>query len=587
MKKIITALAAFSFIMAGVSAVAAPIPSVGDPGRFWSIPNDADRGQFIMEFIDSFPGEPGSSLLPNVGVSRYNDADPTCANLQDPKCASGNVRYQAVVPICVGPSDVNCTEEVGVIDESGKKTAAQFDRYFPLKAQNQFEGNPQFKLPSGVAGSLLSLPAAPHEGGNAYYLSVQLNGGGGNLNSILLSEFSVQLSPVKLETVGTPCTAEKCQDTGWSKLGERSDGYNPNKEIWLQQGPGFTGSNFCVASSDREGLCAQKYAFPAGFKYYVKVRTQQLPAGWLHGRISEPEIQIKEQSGVSVIEMQGIPVAVPAVYKMYRYEIMPQKLKDQYDVITGAYKKDPGFISDPTTAVQGGRTSHSPDPLQRNNIYAPTPYSKQGMEQLNLWLPFIEDRATASLSFWSVRTLSPGEMEGSSKCFQDSKNVTGIVTTNATQYSAGPPAFNKSEGTLNYQVSAPHYSPDKSEFKGSYDLVMRSDVARCIYGFSKAPISATLEVTSSDGTPQIATTIIGEKNGWVYLRAKNFGFSDPIIKAKLSQEPEVVVTPTPTPTPSVTTKPVAKKITVTCVKGKTTKKVTAVKPKCPTGFKKK
>ena len=30
-----------------------------------------------------------------------------------------------------------------------------------------------------------------------------------------------------------------------------------------------------------------------------------------------------------------------------------------------------------------------------------------------------------------------------------------------------------------------------------------------------------------------------------------------------------------------------KKTTITCVKGKTTKKVTAVKPKCPSGYKKK
>jgi hypothetical protein len=34
-------------------------------------------------------------------------------------------------------------------------------------------------------------------------------------------------------------------------------------------------------------------------------------------------------------------------------------------------------------------------------------------------------------------------------------------------------------------------------------------------------------------------------------------------------------------------KVVAKKTTITCVKGKTTKKVTAVNPKCPTGYKKK
>ena len=65
------------------------------------------------------------------------------------------------------------------------------------------------------------------------------------------------------------------------------------------------------------------------------------------------------------------------------------------------------------------------------------------------------------------------------------------------------------------------------------------------------------------------------------------------------------VTPTPTPTPVVTPTPSAtatatssatptviaispaKKTTITCVKGKTTKKVTAVNPKCPKGYKKK
>ena len=40
--------------------------------------------------------------------------------------------------------------------------------------------------------------------------------------------------------------------------------------------------------------------------------------------------------------------------------------------------------------------------------------------------------------------------------------------------------------------------------------------------------------------------------------------------------------------PAPILKPVAaKKMTITCVKGKTTKKVTAVKPKCPAGYKKK
>ena len=591
MKKILTALVAFSFVIAGLSAVNAAVPSVGDPGRSWSIPDDGERGKFVMNFLDTRPGESGSNLVPNKPLSRYEETDPTCASLQDPKCSSGEFHYEAVIPYCVGPGDVNCTEEVGIIDESGKKTAAKFDRYFPVKAQNQYVGDPQYKLPSGVAGSLFSLPAAPHDGGDTYHLSVQMKGGtsGQTKNEIQMREFSVQLSPVKLENIAGACTGDRCADAGWMLLQSSQEGNNTGKDVWGKAENTFKGASYCVARSSREGMCAQKYAFPAGYKYYVKVRTLQLPAGWMHGRIAEPDIQIKEQSGISIIEMQGIPVAVPAIYKMYRYESMPQSLKDQYDVSTGAYKLDPNFLRNPIDAVQGGSTSHSPDPLQRNNIYQPTPFSKEGMEQLKIWLPFVEDKATASLSYWSVRTLSFAEMEGSSKCYQDSKSVTGIVTTNATQYSAGPPKFDTTEGTLNYQVAAPHYSSDKSDFKGTYDLVIRSDVARCIYGFSKAPINASISITSADGVPQVATTIIGEKDGWVYLRAKNFGFSTPIIKAKLTQEPEVVVAPTPapTPTPTASSKPVVKKITITCVKGKTSKKVTAVKPKCPTGYKKK
>jgi hypothetical protein len=53
---------------------------------------------------------------------------------------------------------------------------------------------------------------------------------------------------------------------------------------------------------------------------------------------------------------------------------------------------------------------------------------------------------------------------------------------------------------------------------------------------------------------------------------------------KLTQEAEL----TPSPTPVATSKPAAaKKGTITCVKGKISKKVTAVNPKCPTGYKKK
>jgi hypothetical protein len=94
-------------------------------------------------------------------------------------------------------------------------------------------------------------------------------------------------------------------------------------------------------------------------------------------------------------------------------------------------------------------------------------------------------------------------------------------------------------------------------------------------------------VLSENGEKQVAVTTVNEKDGWLYLSAKGFTFSAPVVTVKLSQE-KAVEDLIPTPTPSTSAKPATmKKSSITCVKGKTTKKVTAVNPKCPTGYKKK
>jgi len=196
------------------------------------------------------------------------------------------------------------------------------------------------------------------------------------------------------------------------------------------------------------------------------------------------------------------------------------------------------------------------------------PIALAGMKAI---APVVGDKANADASSWSFRTLSESEMTGSNLCFTKKSGVKGLVTTNSTTYSAGPPRF--SNGVLNYQVASPHFNPDGTVFKGNYNLVITSEVARCLYGFSSAPVNATISVTSADGTPQIATTVVGEKDGWLYLKANNFEFSAPTVQVKLSQEGSTVVA----------TKAGPKKIT--CVKGKVSKVVTSAT--CPTGYKKK
>jgi hypothetical protein len=98
-------------------------------------------------------------------------------------------------------------------------------------------------------------------------------------------------------------------------------------------------------------------------------------------------------------------------------------------------------------------------------------------------------------------------------------------------------------------------------------------------------VQASVSVINSSGEQQITTSTLTEKNGWLRLSVKGFTYSSPTLRVKLTQEAEK---PVATPSPSASAAPaVSKKVTITCVKGKTSKKVTAVKPVCPTGFKKK
>ena len=130
-----------------------------------------------------------------------------------------------------------------------------------------------------------------------------------------------------------------------------------------------------------------------------------------------------------------------------------------------------------------------------------------------------------------------------------------------------------------------------------------------MYGFSNAPVTATISVIAADGSQVLASTLLRESNGWLYLQAKGFTFSSPTVLVQLHQEQAPLPTPSPSavdattntsgtdqtnsnsvvavkPTPAPSVKPIAK-TTITCIKGKLKKVVTGVKPTCPAGYKKK
>jgi hypothetical protein len=192
--------------------------------------------------------------------------------------------------------------------------------------------------------------------------------------------------------------------------------------------------------------------------------------------------------------------------------------------------------------------------------------SYNSMDWVDQFRNAAKDTAAAITTAWNFSTLN-SQFANGNVCMSDKTRVVGVVTTNATALSDGIPVFAK--GMLDYKVAGLHYAPDsKTLNEGTYDLIMRSDVARCLYGFTSAPVSAKISITGEAGENKVATTVVAEKDGWIKLGAYGFTFSSPTISVKLSQAKAV-------------------KTTITCTKGKLVKKVTGVGPKCPAGYKKK
>ena len=559
-----------------------------DPDEGWALPNSSgDVGSQNALFIEN-AGAAYSALIDKSKMASapgVSQVDPTCSSTSDEKCDFSNFAFTAQIPVCQNATDQNCIESIGAIDEKSGDHVGVFQSYYPAKAQNQYVGNSSWKLPSGVSGSLFTIPGANGATGNTYYVSVVL-AGHGNKNQdpiTTLDGFTASITPVQIQDITKQeginrawCKSPSgtCDD-GWNLIDQ---GQNGNSNWGIAGGAGNDGVHSCAATSWADRTCAEKQAFPAGFKFYIKARFTLPPTGWLHGRLDDPTITLTESAGVTKLTVQAAPVVVPLIYKNYLWAQMPLALQDLYDPKNGNYK----YLK-PGDTTGFGRTGWSEDPLKRAITVQPRPYDQSAISQLAAWLPWVDNTATAVPHYWSLQSLSAQELVGANPCFTNPLELNGIVTTNATTYAPGPPVYDKAHGDLNYQVAAPHFAKRDQLFTGLYDLVMRANVARCVYGFSNAPIKASISVVSASGAPQVATTVVGEKNGWLHLSARGFEFSAPTVKVKMQQEK---MAPTPPASVGPVQQPATKTTSLTCIKGKVLKKIVAINPACPKGYKK-
>ena len=426
-------------------------------------------------------------------------------------------RVFSVLPVCNQVDSEDCVQDLYVSNASGEFIKGEFIRNV---SGPKFDADQALGLIEGSTQALYRVPGAINAGGTDTYVvnvRAQLDYRA-RIGKFSVGEFGATVLPYR-ETPSNDQTMEYAETVGFGGI----------------QTVASYGNNTACAWNEA-GRCGVTVRYREGQKVKLSFRATNELAGWFSGRIKGPELQIEKFSPTAnLFTVSGAPVAVP----QFR-AVVPKTSTISLVVENVARNPNTGGISNNANSGRGS------------------------FDFLTQFKDFVGDKAVGFINPFSLTTV-----RGGSGCFADTSKVLGIVTTDSMVFEGSPPVF--TNGQLEYKVAGLHYAPDgKTVIEGNYDLVMRSEVARCLYGFTSAPVQASISVVSENGEAKVATTVLSESKGWLKLAAYGFTFSNPSILVKLTQA-----------------RVVPKKTTVLCVKGKVAKKVTAVNPKCPAGFKKK
>jgi hypothetical protein len=252
-----------------------------------------------------------------------------------------------------------------------------------------------------------------------------------------------------------------------------------------------------------ENQCAVIQDFNVDTRVELTFNVPNDIGGWFSGRMKAPNI-----SDLNTIVVSAEPVEVAALGVVKNFKNFSAKEK--------MWQQNHGKWS-----VGDGQWATGANTWQEDVFPFIEYYRKE-----------VKDTAIGTNRVWKFMSIGGGS---GSRCLADKSKVLGMVTTNALGYAGESPQFKN--GFLDYKVAGLHYARGGEELNlGVYDFVMRSDTARCLYGFSKAPLSATVSVTNDKGNKTMATTVVSEKNGWLKMAAYGFTFSKKTIKVKITKK---------------------------------------------------
>lgn len=168
----------------------------------------------------------------------------------------------------------------------------------------------------------------------------------------------------------------------------------------------------------------------------------------------------------------------------------------------------------------------------------------------------------------------------------------GGIFVSGTTGSLGQVQYDQSQGIITVPMSGPHFLFDQKTLnKGWMETAIKGEVIRKAFNLDPAQAGniVKVEISEGDGKSEIATyTSRYLKSLDVFeIRAYNFGFSSPTLRVKLKPIATQSTGNSQNSGNSMAAPQGKKMSTIMCVKGKDSRRITAVNPKCPKGWRKK
>ena len=470
--------------------------------------------------------------------------------------------YAATLPPCFEANQSDCIFEFSLKDSTGRIFNAEplsalpevtkypeilkaYEFSSDLERYGTFKGKQDINLPSGGENWIWDVPNLVPGQHSLYSASVALQGYRNSSSPV--GEFfnpsaKLQITPVDVDL-------PICE---WSSL--------PGCQ-WRDYRVGLDGGIFNSETlSIKRSVNDFTGSYQLGFKLSVPWTS------WLISTVTGVSIEAFRQGDSYIYRVSGEPSQIPTVRK--------------WVPVSDSNKNELNSL------VIGNPCSYQPThcaPIIRigGSYLADTAFSfLERAEQLS------DSKATFTTKSWMIMNsdnqtnltlkMPQTELQICANKFAKDKPA-GITGSNATVFQHTPPIWNKEARTFSYQVGSFKLAPDGSEFLGDYSLLVSTEIARCLWGDDVGSAKATLQVLSGSGEAQIATTVIKSDSKWFRFRASGFHFSSPKLVASIPLADKTLVE---------NVAPTRKKVTITCIKGKISKKVTAIKPNCPPGYRK-